>query len=130
MRLSSTSDQVFEAAKVNPSLPIPAYLSDVLPRGWYAAYVTAGDVMRSNPKLLQDAVAALVEANRFIYKNRDRAIEIGVKYTQFDRDIVTRTYDVLAARRIWPVDGGTRGGSDRGSVCAPTRTSGRKGGAA
>ncbi len=99
-------DQVFEAAKVKPSLHVLAYLSDVLPKGWYAAYVTTGDVMRGDPKLLQDAVSALVEANRFIYKNRDRTVEIGVKYTKFDRDIVGRTYDVLAARGIWPVNEG------------------------
>jgi len=99
-------DQVFEAAKVKPSLHILAYLSDVLPRGWYAAYVTTGDVMRGDPKLLQDAVSALVEANRFIYKNRDRTIEIGVKYTKFDPDIVARTYDALVARGIWPVNEG------------------------
>src|SRR5438445_3279122 len=101
-------DQVFEAAKVKPSLHILAYLSDVLPKGWYAAYVTTGDVMRNDPKLLQDAVSALVEANRFIYKNRDRTIEIGIKFTKFDPDIVARTYDVLAARGIWPVNEGLR----------------------
>ncbi len=101
-------DQVFEAAKVKPSLHILAYLSDVLPKGWYAAYVTTGDVMRNDPKLLQDAVSALVEANRFIYKNRDRTIQIGVKFTKFDPDIVARTYDALAARGIWPVNEGLR----------------------
>ncbi len=101
-------DHIFELARVKPSLHVLAYLSDVLPRSWYAAYVTTGDVMRSDPKVLQDAVAALVEANRFIYKNRDRTIEIGGKYTKFDRDVVARTYDVLASRGIWPVNEGLR----------------------
>ncbi len=99
-------DQILEAVKVKPSLHILAYLSDVLPKGWYAAYVTTGDLMRGDPKLLQDAVTALVEANRFIYQNRERTIEIGVKYTKFDRDIVSRTYDILVARGIWPVNEG------------------------
>ena len=99
-------DQILEAVKAKPSLHILAYLSDVLPKGWYAAYVTTGDLMRGDPKLLQDAVSALVEANRFIYQNRERTIEIGVKYTKFDRDVVARTYDILAARGIWPVNEG------------------------
>lgn len=99
-------DQVYEAVKVKPSLHTLAYLSDVLPKGWYAAYVTTGDVMRGNGKLLQDVVSALVEANRFIYRNRDRTIEIGIKYTKFDRDIVARTYDELAKRGVWPVNEG------------------------
>ena len=99
-------DQILEAVKAKPSLHILAYLSDVLPKGWYAAYVTTGELMRTDPKLLQDAVSALVSANRFIYQNRERTIEIGVKYTKFDRDVVSRTYDALAARGIWPVNEG------------------------
>ncbi len=101
-------DQVFEAIEAKKSLRILAHMSEVLPRGWYAAYVTTGDIMRSDPKLLQDAMSALLEANRFIYQNRDKTIEIGVKYTKFDKDIVARTYDELARRGIWPVNEGLR----------------------
>ncbi len=99
-------DQIFEAIKEKPSLRILAQLSDVLPKGWYAAYVTTGDLIRSDPQLLESAVAALVEANRFIYQNRDRTIEIGVKYTKFDREIVAKTYDELARIGVWPVNEG------------------------
>ena len=99
-------DQVFEAQQQKRSLRLLAHMSEVLPRGWYAAYVTTGDIMRSDPQLLQDALAALIEANRFIYQNRERTIEIGVKYTKFDREIVARTYDELAKRGIWPVNEG------------------------
>jgi len=99
-------DQVFEALKEKPTLRLLAHMSEVLPRGWYAAYVTTGDIMRNDPKLLQDALSALIEANRFIYQNRERTIEIGMKYTKFDRDIVSRTYDELAKRGIWPVNEG------------------------
>jgi len=101
-------DQVFEAIREKPSLHILAQISEVLPKGWYAAYVTTGDLIRSDPKLLQAAVSALVEANRYIYQNRDRTIEIGVKYTKFDRDIVAKTYDVLARIGVWPVNEGLR----------------------
>lgn len=101
-------DQVFEAIDAKKSLRILAHMSEVLPRGWYAAYVTTGDIMRGDPKLLQDAMSALLEANRFIYQNRDKTIEIGVKYTKFDKDIVARTYDELSKRGIWPVNEGLR----------------------
>jgi hypothetical protein len=46
----------------------------------------------------------LIEAQRFMYQNRARTIEIGVKYTKFSPDIVSRTYDELARRGIWPVN--------------------------
>ncbi len=99
-------DQVFEAIKEKPSLRLLAQLSDVLPKGWYAAYVTTGDLIRDEPKFLESVVAALVEANRFIYLNRDRTIEIGVKYTKFDKEIVAKTYDELARIGVWPVNEG------------------------
>ncbi len=99
-------DQVFEAIKEKPSLRILAQLSDTLPKGWYAAYITTGDFIRSDPQLLQSVVMALVEANRYIYQNRERTIDIGVKYTKFDRSIVEKTYDELARIGIWPVNEG------------------------
>lgn len=101
-------DQVFEAVEAKKSLRILTHMSETLPRGWFAAYVTTGEVMRNDAKLLQDAMSALLEANRFIYQNRDRTIDIGVKYTKFERDTVARTYDELAKRGIWPVNEGLR----------------------
>ncbi len=99
-------DQVYEAQQTKPSLHILAYMSQVLPKGWYAAYVTTGDQIRNDPRLLQNLVMALVEANRFIYQNREKTIAIGVKYTKFDRAIVEKTYDDLARIGIWPVNEG------------------------
>ena len=101
-------DQVFEAVEAKKTLRILTHMSETLPRGWYAAYVTTGDVMRNDPKLLQDAMSALLEANRFIYQNRDKTIEIGIKYTKFEKDTVSRTYDELSKRGIWPVNEGLR----------------------
>ena len=99
-------DQVYEAVKAKSSLHILGHMAQVLPRGWYAAYVTTGDQIRDDPKLLENVVMALVEANRFIYQNRDKTIDIGVKYTKFSRDIVEKTYDDLARIGIWPVNEG------------------------
>ena len=99
-------DQVYEAIKTKPSLHILGHMAQVLPKGWHAAYVTTGDQIRDDPKLLENVVMALMEANRFIYQNRDRTIDIGVKYTKFSRDIVEKTYDDLARIGIWPVNEG------------------------
>jgi len=99
-------DQVYEAIKIKPSLHILGHMAQVLPKGWYAAYVTTGDQIRDDPKLLENVVMGLMEANRFIYRNRDRTVDIGVKYTKFSRDIVEKTYDDLARIGIWPVNEG------------------------
>lgn len=99
-------DQAYEALGQKHDLRILARLWEVLPRGWYAAYVTTGEVIRNQPQLLRDAVCALIEAQRFMYLNRSKVIEVGMKHTKFSRDIVTRTYDELARRGVWPVNEG------------------------
>ncbi len=99
-------DQVYEIKKQKPSMRILAYLADVLPRGWYAAYVTLGDVIRADPTLIGNAVLALVEANRFIYQNPDRTLDIAVKYTKLDRDILQQAYADYVRRGMWPVNEG------------------------
>ncbi len=99
-------DQIFEVIKEKRSLHVLARMSDVIPKGWYSAYVTTGNFMRAEPKLLEEVVTALVEANRFIYQNRARTIEIAVKYTKFDPDIVGATYDELTRLGVWPVNEG------------------------
>jgi ABC-type nitrate/sulfonate/bicarbonate transport system substrate-binding protein len=51
-------------------------------------------------------MTALVKANRFIYNNKAKVVEIGVKYTQQDGDAVSQTYDILANVGAWPVNDG------------------------
>jgi NitT/TauT family transport system substrate-binding protein len=99
-------DQVYEASQTKPSLHILAHMARVLPKGWYAAYITTGDQIRSDPQLLQNLAMAMIEANRFIYQNRNATVDLGVKYTKFSRDIVEKTYDDLVRIGIWPVNEG------------------------
>ena len=51
-------------------------------------------------------MTALVKANRFIYNNKAKVVEIAVKYTQQDADAVAQTYDILANAGAWPVNDG------------------------
>jgi len=51
-------------------------------------------------------MTALVKANRFIYNNKAKTVEIAVKYTQQDADAVAQTYDILANVGAWPVNDG------------------------
>lgn len=89
-------DQAYEALGQMPSLRILSRLWEVLPRGWFAAYVTTGEVVREQPRLLQDAVCALMEAQRLMYQKRSLVIDVAVKYTGFSREVVARTYDELS----------------------------------
>jgi ABC-type nitrate/sulfonate/bicarbonate transport system substrate-binding protein len=51
-------------------------------------------------------MTALVKANRFMYKDKAKTIEIATKYTQQDPEVVAQTYDILAAAGAWPVNDG------------------------
>jgi len=51
-------------------------------------------------------MTALIKANRYIYNNKARVVEIATKYTQQDSDAVTQTYDILANAGAWPVNDG------------------------
>ncbi|HET6946932.1 MAG TPA: ABC transporter substrate-binding protein [bacterium] len=99
-------DQVYEIQKQKPSMRILGYLADILPKGWYAAYVTLFDVIRADPALIGNAVMALVEANRFIYQNPGKTLDIAVKYTKVDRDVLQKAYNDYTRRGLWPVNEG------------------------
>jgi ABC-type nitrate/sulfonate/bicarbonate transport system substrate-binding protein len=51
-------------------------------------------------------MAALIKANRYIYNNKAKVVEIAAKYTQQDSDAVAQTYDILANAGAWPVNDG------------------------
>ncbi len=51
-------------------------------------------------------MSALVKTNRFMYKDKAKAVEIAAKYTQQDPEVVAQTYDILAAAGAWPVNDG------------------------
>ena len=62
--------------------------------------------IKENRQLYIDIMTALVKANRFIYNNKAKIVEIAVKYTQQDADAVAQTYDILANVGAWPVNDG------------------------
>src|SRR5207247_10024741 len=59
-----------------------------------------------NRQLYVDIMVALIKANRFIYNNKAKTVEIATKYTQQDSDAVAQTYDILANAGAWPVNDG------------------------
>ena len=79
---------------------------EVAPKWWYSAFAAADDAVKKNPALYIDFMTAVIKAERFMYANRDKTIEIGVKYTKEDQDAVARAYDDLAKGGIWSVNDG------------------------
>src|SRR6266550_1683725 len=99
-------DQAIVAKKKKPELNILVNLWEPLPKWLYAAYIAPEKEIASNRQLYVDIMAALIKANRFIYNNKSKIVEIATKYTQQDSDAVAQTYDILATAGAWPVNDG------------------------
>jgi NitT/TauT family transport system substrate-binding protein len=99
-------DQAIVAKKKKPELNILVNLWEPLPKWLYAAYIAPEKEIASNRQLYVDIMAALIKANRYIYNNKARTVEIATKYTQQDSDAVAQTYDILANAGAWPVNDG------------------------
>jgi NitT/TauT family transport system substrate-binding protein len=99
-------DQAIVAKKKKPELNILVNLWEPLPKWLYAAYIAPEKEIKENRQLYIDIMTALVKANRFIYNNKAKTVEIAVKYTQQDADALGQTYDILANVGAWPVNDG------------------------
>jgi len=99
-------DQALVAKKKKPDLNILVNLWEPLPKWLYAAYIAPEKEIASNRQLYVDIMAVLIKANRFIYNNKAKTVEIATKYTQQDSDAVAQAYDILATAGAWPVNDG------------------------
>jgi NitT/TauT family transport system substrate-binding protein len=99
-------DQAIVAKKKKPDLNILVNLWETLPKWLYAAYIAPEKEIKANRQMYIDIMTALTKANRFMYNNKAKTVEIAVKYTQADSDAVSQTYDILAAAGAWPVNDG------------------------
>jgi NitT/TauT family transport system substrate-binding protein len=99
-------DQAIVAKKKKAELNILVNLWEPLPKWLYAAYIAPEKEIAGNRQLYIDIMTALVKANRFIYNNKAKTVEIAVKYTQQDADAIGQTYDILANAGAWPVNEG------------------------
>jgi NitT/TauT family transport system substrate-binding protein len=99
-------DQALVAKKKKPELNILVNLWEPLPKWLYAAYIAPEKEIASNRQLYVDLMAALIKANRLIYNNKAKTVEIASKYTQQDAEVVAQTYDILANAGAWPVNDG------------------------
>ncbi len=99
-------DQALVAKKKNPDLNILVNLWEPLPKWLYAVYIAPGKQISENRQLYGDIFAALIKANRFIYKEKTKTVEIAVKYTKADAGVVSETYDILTGAGAWAVNDG------------------------
>jgi NitT/TauT family transport system substrate-binding protein len=99
-------EDVYLAKKEKPGLNVLVQLVELMPNYMFNAYGAATDWIERDRPLLRDTVAAMIEANRTIYREKDKVIPIIVKATGKPKEAVEYAWDVLVKNCVWSVNEG------------------------
>lgn len=98
-------EQLYQAQREKPVNEL-ARLWRTQPHYLYAAFAAHEDRLRERREVFVKAVQAMIRANRFLYKNKEKVLDIAEKYTKAPRWALDKTYDVLIEDKIWSVNAG------------------------
>lgn len=99
-------EDVYLAEKMKPGLHGLVNFSELLPKHMFNAYGASTDWIAKDRPLMVDAVAAMIEANRTIYREREKVVPIIMKATGKPKDAVEFAVDDLIKRCVWSVNTG------------------------
>jgi ABC-type nitrate/sulfonate/bicarbonate transport system substrate-binding protein len=99
-------EDVFLAKKQKPTLNVLVQLVDLMPLYMFNAYGASTDWIARDRPLLRDTIAAMIEANRTSYRDKDKVVPIVMEATQKPKDAVEYAIDVLTKNCIWSVNDG------------------------
>jgi len=99
-------ESVYLAKKKNEGLHVLVQLSDLLPHYFYNAYGASTDWIAKDRPLMVDAVAAMIEANRTMYRDEAKVVPIMMKATGRPKDAVEYAWKVLTEHCVWSVNEG------------------------
>ena len=99
-------EDAYLALKQKRGLRILTQVADLMPLYNFNTYGVATDVIARDRGFVVDFVAAMVEANRAIYREKDRVIPIMTAVTQKPQDAVEYAWETLTRNCIWSVNEG------------------------
>jgi NitT/TauT family transport system substrate-binding protein len=101
-------DQVKTIAKSNPGIHKLVNMTDVVTDYQYAVFAASNDSLKNNATKMECLVRALIKADRMLYdtSKRQQILDVMVKYTKENPQVVADTYDELVALKAWPQNDG------------------------
>jgi ABC-type nitrate/sulfonate/bicarbonate transport system substrate-binding protein len=99
-------EDFFLATQKKPGLHALVDLTKVLPDFVFNAYGASSDWIARDRALLRDTAAAMIEANRIIYRDKAKIMPIMVAATQSTPDAVAHAWDVLTRNCVWAINVG------------------------
>src|SRR5262245_53645036 len=99
-------EDVFLAKQQKPSLHVLVQLVELMPLYMFNAYGASTEWIARDRALMRDAVAAMIEANRAIYREKDKVVPIIVEATKKPKDAVEFAIDSNVKNCVWSVNTG------------------------
>ena len=99
-------EDVFLVQQKKPGARILTMLSDLLPNYAFNHYGASDAMIAKDRALLVDTIAAMIGANRAIYRDKDKVLPIIVEATQKPKDAVEYAIEVLTRNCILSVNEG------------------------
>lgn len=99
-------DQMIMARQKEPSLHPLVKFWELEPNQLFLVLVAQEKKVAAEPAKYRALIRALAKANRFMYANKARTVEITVKYAQIPRDVAEQTYDELVKGKVWAQNDG------------------------
>jgi ABC-type nitrate/sulfonate/bicarbonate transport system substrate-binding protein len=99
-------EDVYLVQKQKPGAHVLIMIADLMPKYAFNHYGAADAMIAKDRDLVRDTIAAMIEANRAIYRDKDKVIPIIVEATQKPKDAVEYAVDVLTKNCILSVNEG------------------------
>jgi ABC-type nitrate/sulfonate/bicarbonate transport system substrate-binding protein len=99
-------EDVFIARQKKDTLHPLVQLANLLPHYMFNAYGASLDWIARDPALLRDTVAAMIEANRAIYRDRDKVVPIMVEATKKPKEAVEYAWEIETKNCVLAVNTG------------------------
>ena len=99
-------EDVYMAKQKNEGLHVLVQLAELMPEYVFNSYGGQIAWVDGNRPLMVDTMAALIEANRTIYREKDKVVPIMVKATGKPKEAVEYAWDVETKNCVWSVNDG------------------------
>jgi len=99
-------DQLMMARQKDPSFHPLVKFWELEPNQIFNLFVAQEKKLAAEPAKFQALVRAMAKANRFMYSNKARTVEIAMKHAKIPRDVAEPAYDELVKGRVWSQNGG------------------------
>ena len=99
-------EDVYLARKQKDTLHPLVQLADLMPLYMFNAYGASLDWIAKDRALLRDTIAAMIEANRTIYRDKGKVVPIMVEATKKPKEAVEYAWEIETKHCVWSVNSG------------------------